>query len=279
MNTYRESSLPCTHLGGVIYSTERFNFFRQENFYCMNLGEAGILARAGLPWGNLAPIAWRLPLKGGAIAATSNNIMGLGGVTGSVHYGMPLLAVIVGTGGISSALASLGMQLLATITGTGGISSAIGNLLAEISATLTGTGGITTAQISAYLYALATLSGNGQISSAEAEGVGELLALLSGDGDIASTLIANGELSASIKSYGEMTAEGIRDAIWSAVATNYNVSGTMGQKLNSAAVGGVDYDALAEAVLDAEVSGRNVGSLGKTVEDTKKKANMIPGLY
>jgi hypothetical protein len=53
----------------------------------------------------------------------------------------------------------------------------------------------------------------------------------------------------------------------------------MGQKLNSAASGGVDYNALAEAVWDAEVSGRTGTEAGKVLEDVKKKANMIPGLY
>jgi hypothetical protein len=51
----------------------------------------------------------------------------------------------------------------------------------------------------------------------------------------------------------------------------------MGQKLNSAAVGGVDYEALAEAVWDAEISGSI--KAGKAIEDIKTKTNMIPGLY
>ncbi len=36
--------------------------------------------------------------------------------------------------------------------------------------------------------------------------------------------------------------------VWSAVAANNNITGTMGAKLNTASSGGVDYQALAEAV-------------------------------
>jgi hypothetical protein len=50
-----------------------------------------------------------------------------------------------------------------------------------------------------------------------------------------------------------LTAENIVDALWGAVAANYNDAGTMGQKLNSAAVGGVDYDALGAAVWEASI--------------------------
>lgn len=46
-----------------------------------------------------------------------------------------------------------------------------------------------------------------------------------------------------------LTPEGIRFAVWSSLATDNNIAGTMGQKFNSAASGWVDYDALADAVV------------------------------
>jgi hypothetical protein len=212
--------------------------------------------------------------------SSSTKIIGSGSVTGAITYGVAILANLSASGGISSALATLGMQLLADISGEGGISSATAQLLAEIATTyLTGSGGITSSSLLAYLNALADLTGTGEITSADLEGLGELIAILTGVGLITLTPAAIGELGADIKAYGSLTPEGIRDSIWSAVASNYNTSGTMGQKLNSAAVGGVDYDALAEAVWDAEVSGRTGVVAGKVLEDIKKKANMIPGLY
>jgi hypothetical protein len=109
--------------------------------------------------------------------------------------------------------------------------------------------------------------------------MGELISTLIGAGVITSTLAGTGLLSSDIKSYGSLTPEGLRDTVWNAIASNYNVSGTMGQKLNNAASGGVDYEALAEAVWDAEVSGRTGAQSGKILEDVKAKVNMIPGLY
>jgi hypothetical protein len=167
------------------------------------------------------------------------------------------------------------MAILASISGSGTISTAIANLLSQISASLTASGGITTADIRAYLNALADLTGTGDITNADLTGLGELISLLEGMGVITSTLVADGELGATIRAYGSLTPEGIRDAIWSAAASSYNVTGTMGQKLNSAAVGGVDYDALAIAVWDAEVSGRTSVQAGNILE----KAKLIPGLY
>jgi hypothetical protein len=71
----------------------------------------------------------------------------------------------------------------------------------------------------------------------------------------------------------------IAQEIWNAKATQYVSTGTMGQKLNNAASGGVDYNALAEAVWDAEVSGNTGNQAGKVLDDIKKKANLIIGLY
>lgn len=274
MNVYRDSVIPITQFGGISMSGEFTNFNRQENWHCINAGMGGFVAQTSLPWGNRNPIAWRLSMKAGGVSSTSNNILGSGGASGTLHYGMPLLAVITGQGTISSALANIGMELLATITGDGGISSALGNLLAEISANMTASGGISSADMVAYLYAIASLSGSGTISSAQATGLGELLAIITGEGSVNPLLTGTGELSSTITSYGSLTPEGIRDSIWGAIAANYNIAGTMGAKLNSAASGGVDYNALAEAVWDAEVSGRTGSQAGNVLE----KAKLIPAL-
>lgn len=45
-----------------------------------------------------------------------------------------------------------------------------------------------------------------------------------------------------------LTPISITNAVWSALSTDYNAAGTMGNKLNSAASGGVDYSALGAAV-------------------------------
>lgn len=299
MNTYRESSIPVTHFGGLVYSAERFNFFRQENFYCLNAGGAGYLSSASIPWGDRHPISFVLAMKAGGLASNTR-IIGSGSVSSATRtYGVAILANMQASGGISSALVGIGTAILAGISGNGGItgsitpgiailanitgsgtvSQAIGNLLSQIGATITGEGTINIPHLLGMLNALATLTGQGEVEEGDLTGIGELIAILDGYGLVSPTLTGTGELSSDIKAYGSLTPEGIRDSIWNAVASNYNTSGTMGQKLNSAAVGGVDYDALAEAVWDAEVSANTGSQAGKILDDIKKKANMIPGLY
>ena len=49
----------------------------------------------------------------------------------------------------------------------------------------------------------------------------------------------------------ELTTDSIVNALWNAIAANYNDAGTMGNKLNTASSGGVDMDVLAQAILAA----------------------------
>jgi hypothetical protein len=185
---------------------------------------------------------------------------------------------IIGSGTITAS-GNRGFQILASLTGSGTISNALADLLVALVASISGSGTISDADMKAYLDLVADITGNGDITEAELLAVGELIAALLGEGELTATLLGNGALSADITSYGSLTPEGLRDAVWGAIAANYNVSGTMGQKLNSAAVGGVDYQALAEAVWDSEVSGRTSAQAGKIMEDIKAKTNLIPGLF
>lgn len=124
----------------------------------------------------------------------------------------------------------------------------------------------------------ATLTGEGTLTPG-ANLAFNMYCTLIGEGNLTPDLKAKAWMWATLDAGARPSAFDIAQEILNAQASQYNNTGTIGQKINSAASGGVDYNALAEAVLDAEVAGRAVGSFGKTVEDTKKKANMIPGLY
>ena len=50
----------------------------------------------------------------------------------------------------------------------------------------------------------------------------------------ASNLRGTLSMAANIVSYGDLTPEGLRDAVWNAVASSYDSTGTMGEKLNDA---------------------------------------------
>lgn len=102
---------------------------------------------------------------------------------------------------------------------------------------------------------------------AAAAGLAALTANLTGAGSVNANNTALADITASIVGYGEATSQGIRDAVWSAIASEFNAPGSMGAKLNTASSGGVDVEALAAAVraalavelarIDATISSRH----------------------
>jgi hypothetical protein len=262
MNTYRESVMPVTHFGGLTLAPEFANFNSAENWFVIYIGEGALANQTSLPDSNYPPVTWRMPLKAGAISSRSR-IIGSGDISASAHYGMPLIAYLTGTGAISSALGNLGMQILADISGSGGISSSVGSLLAQISAAISGNGGITEGELLSLINALADISGSGGITEGELTGLGDLIAILEGEGGIASTISGIAELAATIRSYGNLTPEGIRDAVWAAAASDNNEPGSMGEKVNDAGSAGNPWGS-------DTASNNTDGTFGKLVQDIKK---------
>ena len=74
---------------------------------------------------------------------------------------------------------------------------------------------------------------------------------LAGTGTLSLTHYAVGELAADITGQSVLSPQSLAAAVWSALAAQYNESGTMGNKMNSAASGNIDYATLAAAVLAA----------------------------
>jgi hypothetical protein len=107
--------------------------------------------------------------------------------------------------------------MVSTIAGLGGLTaSVIGQL--EASATLAGSGTLTGAQ-SALAGMVAALTGTGLLSDAQQE--------------------ALGQMSADIYvNQSEATVAQIVDAVWNAIAAEYNLSGTMGEAMNGAGSAG-----------------------------------------
>ena len=168
---------------------------------------------ASLPEGCRHPHVWMMPQKPGRMASRNNN---------------------TGSGDITTDVWAVRLAL-ADLVGDGTISSATGGLIVQLVAALTGSGTITSADVKAFLAAVAALTGSGDVNSATATGLGALLADLVGDGTTSgSTATGIGELEADIVAYGDLTPEGLRDAVWNALASQYNETGTMGEKLNDA---------------------------------------------
>jgi hypothetical protein len=201
-------------------------------------------ANQALPDGYYTPHGWMLPRKAGTIKA----------------------GLITGSGGVSSGTMQSGYNIAAGISGQGGITEATLGLIVSLLATITGSGGITTATANALATLVATITGSGSVN-ATLQGLARLNATITGSGNINANNTALATIAATIRGYGDLTPEGIRDSVWQALATQYNAAGTMGQKLNNAASGGVDYAALGEAVWAALQADQNVsGSMAELMK-------------
>lgn len=209
-------------------------------------GSSSALKLVGYPDGGYEGVSRMLPYTAGALTSY-NEVTGTGDSTATAW---------------AVKLADAGL------TGSGDL-TAVGSLIVQLLASISGDGTVSAANLQAFLQAIASLSGTGE-ASGTLVAFGELLAAVIGSGTAdASILTGTGELIADIVSYGDLTPEGIRDAIWNATAADFNTSGTMGQKLNSAASGGIDYDALADAVWNALASTHNVGgSMGELLNNS-----------
>lgn len=162
----------------------------------MLVGSASLDSRSSVPDGCRHPVAWLMPQNAGALSARNT---------------------LTGEGDISDADAWSVKLADAALTGSGDL-TAFGGLIVQLIAAITGSGTVTNGDIKAFLSAIASLTGSGTISSAVRTGLGALLASVTGDGTATgSTLTGTGELDADIVAYGDLTPEGIRDAVWAQI--------------------------------------------------------------
>jgi hypothetical protein len=174
------------------------------------------LSLYAIPTGSYPEIAWVLPQISGQIASTQP-IQGAGAATATLAGGLNAEAGLTGSGDITSAIAQLIISMVANLAGDGTVSSA---------------------DLRGYLQAAASLSGSGSLTAAVAA-LAWMDAATSGSGTLTdATPYASGNMSANILSYSSMTPEGIRDAVWNAIAANYDLNATMGELLHNAAAGG-----------------------------------------
>lgn len=198
---------------------------------------------AGLPYGYSNPGAFVLAQKAGAISSR-----------------------MTAEGDLSNALGQNGLAAVATLTGTGTISDAAGGLIVEMLAALAGSGSLT-ASIVGQLEAIATLSGTGSITAAQSALAG-MVASLIGTGTISSAdEVALGEMAAHIYvNESQATTDQIVAAVWNAIASQYDLSGTMGEKLNAAGTAGDPWT--------TDLSGYNTaGTAGKILKDAGDDAD------
>ena len=223
-NTTLLAQLPLRQIGGDP-GTLRSMWGRGDRMN-QSVGEGITSKLAGIPSGHLAPSSCVLPYKPGAMSAFT-----FVGATVDVNP----LAVSAGKNAVGSTdiTFTVGPSQLNLVV------SAVGN--AAITFTLTG-----------LLQSVAPASGNADINftvgpatlGALAGVFGNVTVTIAADG----TIRAIGNLEGAITPYTELSPQNLAAAVWQAIAADYNDTGTMGNKLNLASSGGIDYDTLAQAV-------------------------------
>ena len=235
-------------------------------------------SKAAVPNGHLAPSAWILPLKAGGMSSrfeariefstVANGVMGYP-IAGSAAFAITLPDADILPEDDASPLRTASASFAITVLDADGqlISSGAGSASMEIAtntplltASLNGVG--------ATVFAITT---NTPLLGAEAALVGDAAIEFTVSGGLLPTNDASplrtgttsfvisgalvpyaiGSMIGTTDVAAELTTEGIVDALWNAIAANYNDAGTMGNKLNTASSGGVDMNALAAAVVAA----------------------------
>jgi hypothetical protein len=226
----RFAGSPGQYGGGNIYGILRP---QPSAWRLFDAGEAAVSAVSdkgnGLPNATEPPVSWCLPQKGGALAVYIP-LAGAGSLTAGLSMGRALEAALSGSGDITAAALSLVVQLNASLAGQGDLTAALNSTIA-LAANLAGQGDLTAA-----LGLIAFLS-------CDLQGVGSIDATLRGTASLAANLTSTGTL---------LTTQNVAEAVWGALATQFDQAGTMGEKLNDAGGSGNPWNTVIAAGITAE---------------------------
>lgn len=199
--------------------------------------DGGRLQHANIPSGTQPPYTIMFAPKGGELSATTY-IRGEGSVAANLLSGKFMTADLAGIGSIEGSM----------------------SLITSMTANLAGVGELT-GDMKLTLAMAANLAGIGDLAGAMALLI-PLNAALAGIGGITANLKGNADLQATIYvNQSEATTQQLVDAIWNAIAADYNTSGTMGNKLNGAGSAGDPWT--------TDLTSYNTdGTAGKRMKDT-----------
>lgn len=171
----------------------------------------------------------------------------------------------------SATVASASVQEGREISGSTSVSFTVTPADLLLTALLSGSTSITFAVAGADLGAAVGIEGSTSFSITPSVPILGALAEITGNGTFsltgAGTLTGYGALSGDITPYTELSPQSLASAVWSAVAAQFNEAGSMGNKLNSAASGGVDYAALGIAVWESVSRTLTSGGTGPSASE------------
>lgn len=167
------------------------------------------------------------PITAGSMAAL-RRVVEFSGDGANLLQGGPMegsapVASVAGNGGLSLVVSLDGTAAVVTLSGDGLVLSLTIGMDGTGSMTITGSGGLSM---------IVPFEGSGSVAA------------LTGTSDLRGLLSMEGEWTP----FTALSPEGLAAAVWGAVAATNDDAGTMGEKLNLASAGGVDYGALAGAV-------------------------------
>lgn len=165
----------------------------------------------------------------------SSNLAGSGNLNGALGALVGIVASFNGNGALSSSISGA-LQAIASLSGSGDIESSIKATVGLIAA-LNGTSSLSSVIIGNWDMVCSLLGENNLTSDIDAKaylGVN----ILSSNSLLLNNGAVVGSLSANITSLSELSPESLASSVWSALASKYNSSGTMGEKLNGAGSAG-----------------------------------------
>jgi hypothetical protein len=169
---------------------------------------------AGQPDGTNHPVSWLMPLQAGRVSARGAQVTFTPAANGTM--GLPAS----GSATITFTVPAAQLQLVVSTSGSSSISFTVGGTVAG-ALLAQGLSAIAFTVDAATLGAIVDATGESQVAFSEA-----------------AVLTALGNISGAVTPFTELSPESLAAAVWNAIATEYNLVGTMGELLNSGGGGG-----------------------------------------
>lgn len=209
-NTTLLAQLPLRQIGGSP-GTFRSMWSRGDRMN-QSVGQGIPSKLAGIPYGHLGPSSWVLPYKPGAMSSFTQCVVTVTPGTLNLAAGRNLSGSTTVTVTVDPAAGQL-------IVSASGSTSITFNLSGQLAGALSAVGSTAV-----------TVTVNNATLGAIVDAVGATLVQIT----TSATPRATGNMVGNITPFTELSPQNLAAAVWSALASAYNVAGTMGEKLNDA---------------------------------------------
>jgi hypothetical protein len=176
-------------------------------------GEQSFPNFSAVPSGYVPPYAWIFAMQSGGLASYT-------GLSASVSA--------------TDALLALGINIDSSLSASISITDAILALIVGLEANLSANGTITNAQLAIILQMQAALTGSGTITTADLENILSMMASLSATGTLTNSITTLVNLSADIGGATPLSPEGLAQAVWTTILSDFDSNGNAADTLKKA---------------------------------------------